>query len=69
MFVDNHLPVDEDNPGMVKAWGVVRSNKWHLAGVYGSKEEAAVKADEMGADYFVHYGSHKLGTDDFVWGG
>lgn len=68
MFVEDFLPKDPNNPGMVKAWGVVRNNVWHLAGVYGTEEDAKAKAEEMGDDYSVHYGSHKLGTDDFIWG-
>lgn len=67
MFVENDLPVDPDNRGWVKAWGVVRKSKWDLAGVYGNKRDAEAKAEEVGEGYEVHYGSHKLGTDDFVW--
>jgi len=67
MFIENFLPADPDNPGWVKAWGVVKNEKWDLAGVYGNQEDARAKADEMGVDYQVHFGSHKLGTDDFIW--
>ncbi|HDL7801233.1 TPA: hypothetical protein PXP53_004274 [Yersinia enterocolitica] len=53
--------------GMVLGWGVVRNNPWHLAGVYTAKESAEAEASKLGNQYEIHYGSHRLGSDDFVW--
>lgn len=68
MFVENGLKKDPDNSGRVLGWGVVRSAPWHLAGVYGSKEAAEMKAAELGDGHEAKYGSHHLGSDDFVSG-
>ncbi|HGN2572251.1 TPA: hypothetical protein ACKR33_002576 [Providencia rettgeri] len=67
MFVDNNLASDPDNNGSVLGWGVVKYAPWHLSGVYATKEEARQQAKSLGSDYEVHYGSHKLQSDDFVW--
>lgn len=66
MFVANGLTPDRDNDGWVKGWGVVRHSPWHLAGVYASKDVAETKAKSLGDGYTFSYGSHRLGSDDFV---
>ncbi|WP_106881402.1 hypothetical protein [Escherichia coli] len=52
----------------VKGWAVVRSSPWHLVGVFATEEDAETEARKMGDKYEVHYGSHRTGSDDFVWG-
>lgn len=66
MFIANGLKPDSDNEGWVKGWGVVRSSPWHLAGVYATEEVAEAKAKALGEGYEPRYGSHRLGSDDFV---
>ncbi|EFI4138097.1 hypothetical protein ACLN7X_005188 [Escherichia coli] len=69
MFVSEVLMEDKDNKGWVKGWAVVRSSPWHLVGVFATEEDAEMEARKMGDKYEVHYGSHRTGSDDFVWGG
>ena len=52
----------------LKGWGVTRNAPWHFAGIFQTKEEAEVRAKELGADYEVHYGENQEGTDNFIWG-
>jgi len=66
MYVAEGLKPDLDNNGWVKGWGVVRNSPWHLAGVYGSKDVAETKAHMLGESYEARYGSHRLGSDDFI---
>ncbi|EPY8722575.1 hypothetical protein ACXHD8_001202 [Providencia stuartii] len=47
--------------------GVVRGSPWDLKGVYATEEQAKQKAQSLGSDYEVHFGSHRLQSDDFVW--
>ncbi|EPM4984801.1 hypothetical protein ACTL89_004700 [Escherichia coli] len=68
MFVSEVLMEDKDNKGWVKGWVVVRSSPWHLVGVFATEEDAETEARKMGDKYEVHYGSHRTGSDDFVWG-
>jgi hypothetical protein len=49
-------------------WGVYRMKPWHLVGVCASSEEADKIKGEAGSDYVADYGSHRLGSDDFVVG-
>lgn len=51
----------------ILGWGVVRSNPWELKGVYATEEQAKQKAQSLGSDYEIHFGSHRLQSDDFVW--
>ncbi|EAC2149999.1 hypothetical protein DUE02_13440 [Salmonella enterica subsp. enterica] len=69
MFVTEGLMEDKDNKGCVKGWAVVRNSPWHLVGVFATEEDAETEARKMGDEYEVHYGSHRTGSDDFVWGG
>lgn len=68
MFIADNLKRDPDNAGWVLGWGVVRSSPHHLVGVYDTKGAAEIKAAELGSEYQVKYGSHRLGSDDFVSG-
>lgn len=67
MFVDKNLKPDPINQGFVLGWGVVRGSPWELKGVYATEEQAKQKAQSLGSDYEVHFGSHRLQSDDFVW--
>lgn len=68
MFVANGLKPDPDNKGWVLGWGVVRTSPWHLVCVYAKKDIAETKAAELGVGYDAAYGSHRVGSDDFVTG-
>lgn len=67
MFVANGLEKNPDNLGWVMGWAVVRRSPWHLAGVYATKDVAETKAANLGDGYEAAYGSHRLGSDDFVF--
>lgn len=66
--VSSDLPRDPDNPGNVLGWGVVRNSPWSLLGVYSSREKAQAELSLSGEGHEVRYGSHAVGTDDFVSG-
>ena len=68
MFVASGLKADPDNNGWVLGCGVVRSSPWHLVGIYATKDVAETKSAELGVGYDAVYGSHRLGSDDFVTG-
>lgn len=68
MFVAKGLKEDPDNKGWVLGWAVVRGSPWHLVGVYATKDMAETKANDLGKDYEVQFGSHRLDSDDFVSG-
>lgn len=55
------------NGTTLKGWGVVRNAPWHFAGLYSTEQEAKQKAAELGAEYEVHYGENREGSDDFIW--
>lgn len=67
MFVAKGLKADPDNKGWVLGWGVVRGAPWNLMGVYATKDMAETKCSQLDKEYQVHYGSHRLGSDDFIW--
>lgn len=62
------LKKDPDNDGSVLGWGVYRNAPWNLQGVYETKDDARLQAESAGEDYVVAFGSHRIGTDDFVGG-
>ncbi|HEF8785119.1 TPA: hypothetical protein QH450_002032 [Providencia alcalifaciens] len=68
MFVDSNLTPEPDNKDWVLGWGVVRYAPWHLYGVYLTEAKAKQQIDLLGGEYEVHYGSHRLNSDDFIWG-
>ncbi|MFU5928090.1 hypothetical protein ACP0JE_06005 [Pseudomonas aeruginosa] len=63
-----HLPPDPDNTGCVLGWGLIDRTNWHFVDIYPSREVAEAEAKARGDQYTVDYGSHRLGTDDFVGG-
>jgi len=67
MFVAEGLKPDLNNEGWVKGWGVVSNDPWNLVGVYATKDVAETKCSQLSGDYLVRYGSHRIGSDDFVW--
>lgn len=66
MFVVYGLKEDPENEGWVLGWGVFRPAPWHLVGVYATKDIADNKATILGDRYSVQYGSHRLGSNDFI---
>ncbi len=66
MFVEPTLKQDPDNAGWVLGWAVLCPKPWHLFGMYGSKDEADINATQQGDKYVVKYGSHCIGTDNFI---
>jgi hypothetical protein len=65
--MSREFPKDPDNAGWVLGWGVVRNSPWSFLGIYPSEEEAESVAADAGEGYLVRHGSHRPGTDDFVW--
>lgn len=63
-----NLPADPDMPGWVLGWAVGRNAPWSFIDIYANKEAAEAEAKRLGAGHSVKYGSHKLGTDNFVGG-
>lgn len=63
-----NLPKDPDNAGSVLGWGVVHSAPWRFVDIYASKDAAKAEAASLGPGYRVEYGSHRLGSDDFIGG-
>ncbi|MCZ5447743.1 hypothetical protein O5583_11225 [Escherichia coli] len=48
------------------SWAVVRDKPWHLVGIYATEDGAKSKRSELNGEHEVHYGSHRLGSDDFM---
>ena len=63
-----NLPKDQDVPGSVLGWAVVRSSPWSFIDIYANKEAAEAEANRLGDGHSVKYGSHELGTDNFIGG-
>ncbi|AVU77052.1 hypothetical protein CRX69_18305 [Pseudomonas rhizophila] len=63
-----NLPKDPDNAGSVLGWGVVQGSPWRFVDIYASKDAAEAEAKSRGPRYRVEYGSHRLGSDDFMGG-
>ena len=63
-----NLPKDPDNAGSVLGWGVVHITPWRFVDIYASKEVAETEAKSRGPRYRVEFGSHRLGSDDFMGG-
>lgn len=63
----SQFPPDPTNPGWVKGWGVIRNAPWDFAGLFKTAEEAKTEQQKRGAAYEARLGSHKLGSDEFVW--
>ena len=58
--------LDADNPGWRLGFGVFRPSPWHLAHVSESKEDADREQFRLGNDYIVAWGSHRMGSKDFI---
>ncbi|WP_342649076.1 hypothetical protein [Pseudomonas sp. REB1044] len=63
-----NLPKDPDNEGCVLGWGVVKDAPWEFIDIYASKSAAEAEAAARGTGHRVDYGSHRLGTDEFMGG-
>jgi hypothetical protein len=65
-----NLPADPDSKGWVLGWAVLKDRPfpWHLVDVYPSKAAAEAEAARLNDGYIVEYGSHRLGSDDFIGG-
>jgi len=63
-----NLPADPDNKGWVLGWGVFKDGPWHFIDIYATQDTAQAEATRRGEGYIVEYGSHRLGSDDFVSG-
>jgi serine protease Do len=59
--------IDADNVGNILGWGVLKANPWHLAGVHPTPECAKAQQSNLDDEYEVKWGSHKVGTDDFIY--
>ena len=62
------LPMtDTDNEGCILVWAVLSKKPWSLAGIFAVREQAEAYRNELDGDYEVVFGSHRVGTDDFVY--
>lgn len=64
--VSNGLLSDPKNIGWVNGLGVYRRAPWPLFAVCLTQEKAARFLEYAGSEYSVSFGSHKLGSDDFI---
>lgn len=58
--------LDASNPGNYRGFGMVRPEPWHLAGIYPDGDQAKARAEALGTDYEVRFGSNRYGTDDLI---
>lgn len=58
--------LDIDNPGCRLGFGVYRADPWDLSGVFKSQKDAEHLRTQLPPGYFVRWGSHRLGGDDFM---
>ncbi|WP_104961340.1 hypothetical protein ACN99C_09740 [Pseudomonas alloputida] len=64
-----HLPPDPSREGWVIGWGVLRDrHTWHFVDVYADQKTAMAEAQRRGDGYVVEFGSHRLGTHEFICG-
>lgn len=63
-----NLPTDPDNKGHVLGWGVRRTETWDFIDIFASKDAADAEAARLGEGYFVDFGPHELGTDNYLGG-
>lgn len=61
-----NLPKDPNAPGSVLGWAVVRTDQQSFIDIFSIKDIAETQATRLGAAYSVKYGSHRLGSDDFI---
>lgn len=58
--------LDAENPGYRRGFGVFSSSPWHLAEVTQTLRDADIAKARLGGDYKIAWGSHRLGSDDFI---
>ncbi|HAB02911.1 MAG TPA: hypothetical protein DCE25_08270 [Pseudomonas sp.] len=64
-----NLPADPAREGWVLGWGVLRDlHPWHFVDIYADQSTAQAEARRRGEDYVVEFGSHRLGSNDFICG-
>ncbi|MFP3865988.1 MULTISPECIES: hypothetical protein [unclassified Pseudomonas] len=64
-----NLPPDPAKEGWVLGWGVLRDrHPWHFVDVYADQKTAKAEAERLGDEYVVEYGSHRLGSKEFICG-
>lgn len=66
--VTQDLKPNPENDGWYLGWGVAKNSPWHLAAVCASEDEATAYAQKNFVEpYRIGYGSHRLGTDEFIF--
>ncbi|EPT7718390.1 hypothetical protein ACVSDK_004761 [Escherichia coli] len=68
MMIDSSLKKDPFTPDSVVGWGVIRCSPWDLFGVFSSHEQAVEFAMLLGEGYEVIWGTHRLGSSEFLCG-
>ncbi|MFP3994965.1 hypothetical protein [Pseudomonas capeferrum] len=64
-----NLPPDPAKEGWVLGWGILRDrHPWHFVDVYADQKTAKAEAERLGDEYVVEYGSHRLGSKEFICG-
>ena len=63
-----NLPADPNNKGHVLGWGMCRNATWDFVDIYASKDAADAETARLGEGYSVDFGSHELGTDNYLGG-
>lgn len=58
--------IDPSNPGLALGWGVLRGSPPHLAGFFRDREQGMAFQRDLGDGYEVRFGSHRIGSDDFI---
>lgn len=58
--------LDKSNPGRRLGFGVFKASPWHLSSVFETREEAERERETLGPEYEVAWGSHQLGSDNFM---
>jgi hypothetical protein len=58
--------LDRDNVGRRLGFGVFQTSPWHLAGVFQTYEQAELEQETLGLGYEIAWGTHQLGSDNFI---
>ncbi|WP_276656659.1 serine protease [Thauera aminoaromatica] len=58
--------LDVENPGYRRGFGVFCPSPWHLAQVTQTWRDAETARARLGNDYEIAWGSHRLGSDEFI---
>jgi glutaredoxin len=64
--ISDGLQGDPENEGWILGWAVYRLKPWDLYAVCPGKKTAQALLQEAGPDYIMDFGTHELGTEDFV---